>query len=238
MTIRNASRVSLVAALLCSAVTAPASAEERPACPTGVQDGWAYHVTVDSIRLEDRDAPVAWDMADGSTETTKGYAVGYSWSAPYEGQSERIMDDGQNLQLGVYVLHPPQREMQYGKTAFSRTETDDRHDTEEALKIDGETVLPQNDDGWNPQRSTSVYLGALSKEPAEKIKAALDAGGHSFTVDLWFNRDIEYGTSVPYGSASFTVPSVTAAIDALRPVMAGEKARQKETGIWCLPAPF
>lgn len=230
--------VFIAAIIAIGAAACPAAAEERPACPAGVQGDWTYEVKVDTIRLERRTAPVAWTLEDGTTETTEGYAVSYYWSDPYEGQSERVMDNGQNLQLGLYLLHPPQREMQYGILAFSRNESDRRHDTEEALAIDGEPVLARDEGGWNPQASTSLYLGGAKKAEASAMKSAFEDGGHTFTVDVWFNRDSEYGTSVPYGTATVTVPSVAAAIEALRPVMAAERARQKETGVWCLPTPF
>ncbi|WP_084417986.1 hypothetical protein [Henriciella litoralis] len=215
-----------------------ASAEEpRPPCPAGVQGDWAYEVKTDTIRLEKREAPVSWTMFDGATETTNGYAVGYYWSKPWEGQPERLMDGEMNLQVGLYLLHPPQRKMEYGILAFSRTESDQRHDLDAALDIDGQSVLLPEDDGWNPQSTTSLYLSAGGKYDGPAMKTAFEEGGHTFDVTVWFKRT-EESTPADYGKATLVVDSVSSAIEALRPVMAAEKARQAETGIWCQPTTF
>lgn len=110
----------IAVAMIAHGYPGAAGAEERPPCPAGVQGDWTYEVTVDTIRLEQRDAPVQWTMADGAEETTHGYAVSYYWSDPYEGQRERLMDGESNLQVGLYILHPPQREIRYNMVAFSR----------------------------------------------------------------------------------------------------------------------
>ena len=105
------------------------------------------------------------------------------------------------------------------------------------MSIDGKSVLLPEDDGWNPQSTTSLYLSASGPHDGPAMKTAFEEGGHEFKVTVWF-KAYETATPKEYGEASLTVDSVADAIEALRPVMAAEKARQKETGIWCQPTRF
>ena len=176
-------------------------------------------------------------MADGAEETTHGYAVNYYWSDPYEGQRQRLMDGESNLQVGLHILQPPQRDIRYNMVAFSRNAEHERHDLDEALSIDGKSVLLPEDDGWNPQSTTSLYLSASGPYDGPAMKTAFEEGGHDFAVKVWF-KATETAAPEAYGEARLTVDSVADTIEALRPVMAAEKARQKETGIWCQSTRF
>ncbi|MEM5516749.1 hypothetical protein WNY37_07295 [Henriciella sp. AS95] len=219
-------------------LAAMASAEEqRPPCSAGVQGDWAYEIKTDTIRLEKRDAPVNWTMFDGETETTNGYAVSYYWSKPWEGQRNRLMDGEMNLQVGLYLLHPPQRDMSYNLVAFSRDETNERHDLDQSLSIDGTSVILPEDDGWNPQSSTSLYIAASGPYDGPAMQTAFEEGGHTFEMTVWFKRT-EESTPEDYGKATLVVDGVADAIAALRPVMAAEQARQAETGVWCQSTKF
>ena len=172
MTIRIDRKAIIAAMAVTGALAQPAAAQEKPACPTGVYGDWTYQVKVDTIRLEQREAPVVWNMADGAEETTHGYAVNYYWSDPYEGQRQRLMDGESNLQVGLYILHPPQRDIRYNMVAFSRNAEHERHDLDEVDRDDEAAARPHALEGRD-HVALGIEIGPdrVPGHPARRLEA-------------------------------------------------------------------
>ena len=230
-------RRTLVAGLTLMTMSYVASAQERPACPTGTKAGWNWEYDENKVMMTDTDVVVSWDMADGTQTTTRGVTLVYSWSDWSENPYVTWLKDGdQKLRVGLYV--PPPSLKLSGYAAFAQGEPEVMHDYYSELTAAGQVVIPfdgDDEDGWKSTRSSYVYVSLSEMPEAGLLRDILEGGDEVFTVQLWAKSQYQdVNAKSPVGTGSFTLKSFGDLVEDLKPDVDAEMTKAKATGVYCV----
>ncbi|GEM_PF-3841702 len=226
------------AAIICGMFAVSAQAQERPACPTGVEAGWHWAFDEDHVWLTSPDTVVTWELADESSTTTQGVTFSLYWSSWYDFYEGKQMKDGdKKLQMGFFVP-PPNLEIGY-VDAFAQGEPETQHDYFVQLKSDGEVIstFEQNfEKGWKSTNSKNLFVSASDNLLAPALLSDLKTEPTDLTVEVRVKDEYAPKSRDPdaFGSGSFTLPSIGTLADELKPKVEAEMQRAQASRVYCI----
>lgn len=232
---------SAFALVTMSAFAFGAHAQERPACPSGLENDWHWAHDEDHVWLTSPETSVSWELADGTQTTTQGVTFSLYWSSWYDFYEGKQMKDGdKKLQLGFFV--PPPHHITNNVNAFATGEPMVKHDYFVQLLADDQMVsnFEQNfDKGWKSTNSKNVFVSASDNVAAPQLLANLETRATDITIDVRVKGEYDRAPNgFEFGSASFTLPSIGALRNVLKPKVEAEMARAKSSGIYCIEPDF